>query len=286
LYHIFWTEIFDKLAKKYKLPKSLTDLFVARNLPYSFLPAEIKRDYENWGAQSLELVKKHIKRMIKRSGARGKSLNDFLFRTVLTDSKFKEEVSAALRKSSGSGRLLKNRVRHYKWLLERMIPGWNKGKCFFCQKKVDPTQPQLITLHHINNKHNDNTPSNLALAHRACHDSFNSKTLKLWDYRKDVQVKRIRNELDSVFGKVYALIGKAKIADIRVFKPTKEGKKKIIVILKTKNPKEKKKFKPDGFTLTTKSATKKELLFFLKTSLDAASLKKLVKGALVISHLG
>lgn len=57
----------------------------------------------------------------------------------------------------------------------------NGKRCYFCKelllKTYKASNPQAITVHHINGNHFDNRAANTAFAHSTCHRSHHMKEL-------------------------------------------------------------------------------------------------------------
>jgi hypothetical protein len=72
--------------------------------------------------------------------------------------------------------------------------GIGPWQCFFCTQEVkidwDMIQPNDYAIHHINGNHEDNTISNLAMAHSGCHSRHHART----DGRALTMVKNRKHE--------------------------------------------------------------------------------------------
>lgn len=77
------------------------------------------------------------------------------------------------KRSYNHTRKLKNLVRY----MLKMLSSDDKHKCFFCGDSLLAADLLKITVHHINENHEDDRPENLALSHEKCHRGHHAKII-------------------------------------------------------------------------------------------------------------
>ena len=85
----------------------------------------------------------------------------------------KRKKQRPVRKGSGAGRQLQKLRPVLLFMLEKYQP-----KCFFCSGPLAEEDLYLLTIHHVNQNHEDDSVENKEPAHRRCHKAFHSKYTK------------------------------------------------------------------------------------------------------------
>ena len=73
-------------------------------------------------------------------------------------------------------KLTYNRTRKLKHLLKYMLKMLD-ATCYFCHESLIEADLLKITVHHINEDHDDDRKENLSLAHECCHRRHHAKII-------------------------------------------------------------------------------------------------------------
>lgn len=70
---------------------------------------------------------------------------------------------------------LKNLVRY----MLKMLSHYGLAECYFCEESLltDDTDLLHITVHHVNEDHDDDRPENLRLTHERCHRGHHARRI-------------------------------------------------------------------------------------------------------------